>query len=96
MRDPQPEHIVLDETVSRLTGRHFSGLILPKPDAKDQRPSKRCRVCYKKNIKTGHGTALKIRYICITCPSQPPLDPVRCFELCRTLERIDEFLCTVI
>ena len=83
-RDPQPEHIVLDETVSRLTGHHFPGLLLPKPDAKDQQPSKRCGICYKKNIKTDHGTALKTRYICITCPSQPVLHPDKCFELHHT------------
>ena len=83
-QDPQPEHIVLDETVSWLTGRHFPGLLLPKPDAKDQRPSKRCRVGYKKNIKTNHGTALKTRYTCITCPSQPTLHSGKCFELYHT------------
>ena len=58
-----------DETVSWFTGCHYSGLVLPKPNAKDQWPSKRFRTWYKKNIKTDHGTALKTRYICITCPS---------------------------
>ena len=51
-RNPQPELIVLDETASPLTVCHFPGLLLSKPDAKDQRPS-----------KTDHGTALKTRYI---------------------------------
>ena len=80
-RDPQPQHIVLDETVSQLTGCHFPGLLFPKPDAKDQQPGKSCRVCYKKNIKTDHGTALKTRYICITCPLQLALHPDKCFTL---------------
>ena len=44
-QDPQPGHIVLDGTVSWLTGCYFSALLLPKPNAKDQQPSKRCRVC---------------------------------------------------
>ena len=32
---PQPEHIALFETVSRLTGHHFPGLLSLKPDAMD-------------------------------------------------------------
>ena len=82
--DPQLEHIVLDETVSWLTGRHCPGLLVPKPDAKDERPSKKCRVCYKKNIKTNHITAFKTRYICITSLLQPALHPDKCFELYHT------------
>ena len=43
-----------DETVTRLTGRHFPSMLLPNPGAKDQRPVKRCQVCHAKgNISAG-------------------------------------------
>ena len=37
-----------DETIIRLNGRHFPNLLIAQPDALDQRPVKRCRVCYAK------------------------------------------------
>ena len=80
--DPQPEDIVLDETVSRLIGHHFPGLLLPKPDAISQ--AKGVRSVTKKNIKTNHGIAWKTRYICITWSLQPALHGDKCFRLYHT------------
>lgn len=70
----------IDETVERLTGRHFPSLKIAPPGAKDQRPSKRCRVCYARGIRSDKGHPLKTVYICRFCPSEPGLHPEKCFE----------------
>jgi len=85
-----PPNLVNDETVTRLTGRHFPGLLKPQEGAKDQRPSKRCRVCYKRGIRTDKGIALKTRYICLNCPSFPALHPDTCFQLYHTKENFGD------
>ena len=54
------------------------------PGAKDQRPTKQCRVCSARHIKTIKGKPTKTIYICKTCPSQPGLHINKCFEIYHT------------
>ena len=42
---PDPTRQLQDDTQARLTGRHFIDIRKPEPGAKDQRPTKECRVC---------------------------------------------------
>ena len=72
-----------DETLSRLTGRHFPGVKKPEPGAKNLRPTKPCRVCSARKIKTLKGKPLKTTTICKTCPTQPGLH-IECFEIYHT------------
>ena len=82
-----PMNLVDDETVTRLSGRHFLSLMRGNPGARDQRPAKRCRVCYAKNTQTKSGkNPSRTRYVCYKCPSTPGLHPDTCFELYHTLE----------
>ena len=75
-----------DETVTRLTGLHFPSMLLPNPGAKDQRPAKRCRVCYAKSNRSAGGSSIRTRYVCNQCPSGPGLHPDTRFEIYHTKE----------
>ena len=63
------------ECVLRMTGRHFPSVIQPEPGAAKARPTRRCRVCYKKQKRS------ESRYCCTRCPSKPGLCVDTCFEL---------------
>ena len=58
----------IDENVERLSGRHFPSVKAAPPGAKDKRPSKRCRVCYSRGIRSDKGHPLKTVYICRFLP----------------------------
>ena len=75
---------VPDDTFQRLTGRHFASVKTAPPDVKNQRPCKRCRVCYARGIRTKAGRDVKTVYICKDCPSEPGLHPGLCFEVYHT------------
>ena len=78
--NPPIENIPRDETITRLQGRHFPSLKVAKADAKCQRPTKKCRVCYAKGKRTDKGQPIKTTYVCAYCPSEPGLHPDNCFE----------------
>ena len=61
-------------------------MLLPNPGAKDQRPAKRCRVCYVKGNRSAGGSGIRTRYVCDQCPLVPGLHPDKCFEIYRTKE----------
>ena len=71
----QPD-IPREENVVRLTERHFLEQI--PPTANKRKAQKRCRVCYKKDIRK------ETCYYCPSCPSQPGLCYYPCFELYHT------------
>jgi len=75
---------VPDDLAYRLTGRHFVSVKKALPDAKDQRPTKRCRVCYARGLRTANGTPIKTIYICKACLLEPGLHPDSCFEIYHT------------
>ena len=64
------KNIHIPDTILRLTGQHFPEQRKADENAKDKRPSKKCRVCYAKGIRSNKGQPLKTVYI---CPSQPGL-----------------------
>ena len=71
----QPD-IPRKENVVRLTERHFLEQI--SPTANKRKAQKRCRVCYKKDIRK------ETYYYCLSCPSQPGLCYYPCFKLYHT------------
>ena len=72
--------LLVEDNVSRLSGRHFLSLKVCKPDAKDKRPLKACCVCSAKRKRSGKKDYLKATYICLYCPSKSGLHPEKCFE----------------
>ena len=85
---PQIEYhnsLLPDDSHERLTGRHFIATRKPAPNAKDQRPTKECRVCRARKITAKKGGAVKTVYICPDCPSQPGLHPGECFKAYHTM-----------
>ena len=85
VREPIP-----DDTFHHLSGRHFILVKKAPPKAKDQCPTKRCRVCYAHRIRTKNGSAIKTIYVCKACPSEPGLHPETCFEIYHTKLNYDE------
>ena len=81
IRNPR---IVPGEDVERLTGRHFPSQV-PTEIETNQRPHKRCRVCFKRKKLTAKGHPLKTVFIYRFCPSQPGLHLDECFEAYHTL-----------
>jgi hypothetical protein len=79
------KQVYANDTVSRLTGRHFPMKKKADPHSKDQSPSKNCRVCYARGVKTNKGAPVKTVHVCKTCPSQPGLHVENCFEIYHTL-----------
>ncbi|XP_065653795.1 piggyBac transposable element-derived protein 4-like [Hydra vulgaris] len=77
--------LVPDDTIHRLTGRHFPGTKQPSHDATDRRPSKLCRVCYARGIFNNNGKPLKTVHVCKTCPGEPGLHIDSCFEIYHTV-----------
>ena len=75
-----PNNQILDDTISRLTDRHFPSLKVASPDAKDKRPTKRCRECYARGKLSTKCQPLKTTYVCRFCPSKSGLHPDTCFE----------------
>ena len=87
-QNPQIEYhnpLVPDDSHERLTGCHFIATRKPAPNAKDQRPTKECRVCRTRKITAKKGGAVKTVYICPDCPSQPGLHPGECFKAYHTM-----------
>lgn len=64
-----------DETISRLTGCHFSSLT---------RPNKAYKVCYAKGKCTDKGHKTRTTSACAFCSSKPGLHPDSCFEKYHT------------
>ena len=76
-----------DDTLSRLTGRHFPGIKkTDKVGLKNPRPTKTCRVCYSRGVCTDKGKPI---HICETCPSQPGLHIDNCFQVYDTVINYD-------
>ena len=73
--------LVLDDNIHWLTERHFPSTRQFAEGAKDKGPSKICRVCYAKNIKTKKVQPVKIAHICKPCPSETGLHIDDCFEI---------------
>ena len=87
-QNPQIEYhnpLVPDDSHERLTGCHFIATRKPAPNAKDQRPTKECRVCRARKITAKKCGAVKTVYICPDCPSQPGLHPGECFKAYHTM-----------
>ena len=82
---PRNPRIAIGEDFDRLTGRHFPSMIAAGNAGSNDRPHKRCRVCYTSGKRTTKGHPLKTVYICRFCPSQPGLHPDKCFEAYHTL-----------
>ena len=83
-----PQHLINEpgtDLPDRLTGRHFPFQKMPQEGSKDPRPTKKCRVCYTKGIKTKKGGPVKTAYVCRFCPSNSGLHPDLCFELYHTV-----------
>ena len=80
------KQVTNDNIIQRLSGRHFPHIKKAKAGALDQRPSKPCRVCSARGIRTAKGKYLKSVYIlCKSCPSEPGLHPEVCFEAYHTM-----------
>ena len=79
------KEICLKDTVHRLTGRHFPMKKKPNPGTKDPNPTKNCRVCYARGVKTNKGAPLKTVFVCKTCPSQPGPQTEDCLEIYHTI-----------
>lgn len=77
--------LVPDDVIHRLTGRHFPAVQKPTEGAKDKHPTKICRVCYARKIRTKKGDPVKTVHICKSCPSQPGLHIENCFEIYHTV-----------
>ena len=85
---PQIEYhnpLVPDDSHEGLTGHHFIATRKPAPNAKDQRPTKECRVCHARKITAKKGGAVKTVYIRPDCPFQPGLHPGECFKAYHTM-----------
>ena len=82
IRQPNP-----DDNHARLTGRHFISVKEAAPGASNQRPTKRCKVCYARSISNKNGNAARTIYVCKSCPSEPGLHPHPCFEIYHTVLR---------
>ena len=80
------DRLQMDDSVSRLSGRHFPSLKVAQPGSKDKRPAKACRVCSAKGKRTNKGEYVKKTYVCTYCPSEPGLHPDKCFELYHTMQ----------
>ena len=80
------DHLRMDDSVSRLSGRHFPSLKVAQPGSKDKRPAKACRVCSAKAKRTNKGEYVKTPYVCTYFPSEPGLHPDKCFELYHTMQ----------
>ena len=65
--------VSLQDTVHRLSGRHFPAKKQPNEGSVDPRPKKKCRVCYARGIRTAKGAPVETVWICETCPSKPSL-----------------------
>ena len=81
---PKNHRIPQGEDFVRLTGRHFPKLKQPTDGALNQHPSKICKVCYAKGLRTNKGHPLRTTFVCGDCPSEPGLHADRCFEIYHT------------
>ena len=82
-----PQHLINEpgtDLPDRLTGCQKRAIKMPEEGNKDPRPTKKCRLCYAKDIKTKKGRPMKTVYTCCFCPSNLGLHPDLCFELYRT------------
>ena len=86
----QKREPIHDDTFHHLSGRHFISVERNPLEAKDQRPTKRCRECYASGIRTKNGSAIKKIYVCRACPSESSLHPETCFEIYHTKLNYDE------
>ena len=69
-----------DDTLQRLSKRHFPSIQQQAQGTTSAHPHKKCRVCTARGIKTAKGQPVKIVYICNYCPSKPGLYLDKCFE----------------
>ena len=84
IQEDLPKNMPPDERVICLTGCHFPSMLLPNPGAKNQRPGKRCWVCYRKGNRSAGDSSIRTRYVCNQCPSVSGLHPDKCFEIYHT------------
>ncbi|XP_064631644.1 piggyBac transposable element-derived protein 4-like [Lineus longissimus] len=76
--------VIREETVHRLTGRHFPVLRGFVPSGK-RRKTKNCKVCYARGLRGPSGKPLETVMVCKNCPSHPGLHVDRdCFEAYHT------------
>ena len=68
----------------RLTERHFPVQKKPTEGTKDKHPTKECRVCRARKIRTPSGGIIKTTYLCPDCPGEPGLHPEECFKAFHT------------
>ena len=80
-----PDVQIPDDTHAHLTGRHFPQVKKAASDASDQWPTKQCRVCNTRGLRTKNSKPLKTIYICDMCPSKPGLHPDNCFRIYHTM-----------
>ena len=73
-------HVVVGEDVERITRRHFPSLVPAGNPGTNDRPHKRCCVCYTHSKRTAKGHPFKTVYVCKFCPSQPRLLPDECYK----------------
>ena len=76
--------VVAGEDVERLTGKHFPSSVPAENPGTNDRPHKRCRVCYAGGKRIAKGHPFKTVYVCRFCPSQPGLHPDECFRVYHT------------
>ena len=72
--------VSIDDTLQRLSERHFPFVRQQTQGTTSVRPHKKCCVCTTRGIKTAEGEPVKTVYIRNYCPSKPGLDPDKCFE----------------
>ena len=69
-----------DDTLQRLSKRHFPYIQQQAQGTTSVRPHKNCCVCTARGIKTAKGQPVKTVYICNCFPSKPGLHLDKCFE----------------
>lgn len=80
---PHPARL-LGEDYLRLTRRHFPAMKQPSATASNKHPTKVCKVCYARGIRTAKGLPVRTTYVCADCPSEPGLHIENCFKLYHT------------
>ena len=81
---------ISDDTFHRSSDWHFILVKKVPLKARDQGPTKRCRVCYAREIRTKNGSAIKTSHICKACPHESVLHPESCFEIYHTKLNYDK------
>ena len=79
-RDISIQVVSNDDTLQRLSKRHFPSVRQQAEGTTSARLHKNCCVCTARGIKTAKGQPVKTVYICNYFPSKPGLHPDKCFE----------------